>query len=143
MDGSANRDSSVRVEKPRHRIRFDTTQGKRQEGIVMNEDIEDIAANWLFLDDRKKEKEIKQVLADPQVKLPLAYVDKRRRVFFNESAKKFERIEEIENKIRELEALAGKPLMILLTRSLKELVEIAPDTRVTAIEGIKPKEDFK
>lgn len=98
---------------------------------------EDISANWLIMDARNKEEEIKQVFSNPQVKLPLAYIDKHRHIIFNESAKKFERIEEIEKSVKQLGARAGKPIVVLLTSSLKELAEIAPDTRVGYIEGWK------
>jgi hypothetical protein len=104
--------------------------------------LEDIAANWLVMDKEIDEREIKEVFNNPQVKLPLAYVYKHRNVLFNERAKKFERIEEIEWAIKEMAVQAGKPLVILLTQSLGELAHLAPDTRVSHVEG-KPTEDFK
>jgi hypothetical protein len=90
--------------------------------------------NWLFLDLNALKREIeseghkwnlddycKGMINNQKEKLPLAYVDKRGNVFFNESALKFERTEEIESTLRELWAFDGEPKVALLTRSLLEL----------------------
>jgi hypothetical protein len=121
---------------------------KRKEGKLMN-DIwtdEEIASNWLFLDLNALRKQvedhghkwdldsfIKGMFCSPKFKLPIAYVDKKGNVLFNESARKFERPEEIENILRERWALEGDPIVVLLTREGRELVQCSPDTLVSNI----------
>ena len=103
---------------------------------------EGIADNWLLLDLDVLRKEAesegetwngdsccKGFINDPNIKLPLAYVDKHGKVFLNEVAKKWESSEEIERRLIEIwiRDVARKPFVILLTHSLKELAEVAPD----------------
>jgi len=103
---------------------------------------EGIADNWLLLDLDVLRKEVesegekwngdsccKGFINDPNIKLPLAYVDKHGKVFLNEVAKKWESPEEIEPRLIEIwiRDVARKPFVILLTHSLKELAEVAPD----------------
>jgi len=97
---------------------------------------EDIADNWLVLDIDALKKEIereggkwnldgycKGFINEPRIKLPFAYVDKHGKLFFNETAKKWENPEEIQPRLIEYWAMEGKPILVLLTRSLKELAE--------------------
>jgi len=103
---------------------------------------EDIADNWILLDLDVLRKEVeskggkwnvdgycKGFINNPNIKLPLAYVDKHGKVFSNEVAKKWESPEEIELRLIEIwtRDMARKPFVILLTHSLKELAEVAPD----------------
>ncbi len=103
---------------------------------------EDIADNWILLDLDVLRKEVeskggkwnvdgycKSFVDNPNVKLPLAYVDKHGKVFSNEEAKKWESPEKIERSLLEIWArdTPGKPFIVLLTHSLKELAEVAPD----------------
>jgi len=69
---------------------------------------------------------------------PYVYVNRKGEVFFNETAKKYA----IESEVRDaIELLLGfrflpdPPLSICLTNSLRELAEMAPDTRVFHLEG--------
>ena len=103
---------------------------------------EDIANKWLVLNLDVLRKEVeskggkcnvdgycKGFVNNPNIKLPLAYVDEHGKVFFNEITKKWESPEEIERRLIEvwIRDMAQKPFVILLTRSLKELAEVAPD----------------
>ena len=103
---------------------------------------EDIAENLLLLDPDVLREEVeskggtwnvdeccKSFVDNPNVKLPLAYVDKHGKVFFNEIAKRWESPEKIERSLLEIwtRDTPRKPVIVLLTHSLKELAEIAPD----------------
>jgi len=116
---------------------------------------EDIADNWLFLDMNALKREVerkggkwnldaycKDFVTNPKIKLPFVYVNKNGKLFFNETARKWERPEEIKPKLLELWAIDGKPFLAMLTGSLKELAqfEIPDSARVTF--GV-PKEDWK
>jgi len=107
---------------------------------------EEIASNWLVLDLNALRKNVEDhgqkwdldsvvrgMFFNPKVKLPMAYVDKKGNVLFNEPGRKFERPEEIENILRERWALEGDPIVVLLTREGGELAQCAPDARVSAI----------
>jgi uncharacterized protein (DUF1697 family) len=115
---------------------------------MTNFGIEDIAENWLFLDLNALRKNVeghghkwdldsfvKEMLNSGLQKLPIAYVDKKGNVLFNESAQKFERPEEIESILRERWALEGDPIVVLLTREGRELVQCAPDILVSKINA--------
>jgi hypothetical protein len=71
----------------------------------------------------------KSFIDNPNVKLPLAYVDEHGKVFFNEMIKKGESPEKIEGSLLEIwtKNTPRKPFIALLTHSLKELAEVAPD----------------
>jgi hypothetical protein len=103
---------------------------------------EDIADNLLLLDPDVLREEVeskggtwnvddccKSFVDNPNVKMPLAYVDKHGKVFFNKIAKKWESPEKIERSLSEIWArdTPRKPSIVLLTHSLKELAEVAPD----------------
>ena len=107
---------------------------------------EEIASNWLVLDLNALRKNVEDhgqkwdldafvrgTFFNPKLKLPIAYVDKKGNVLFNEPGRKFERPEEIENILKERWALEGNPIVVLLTREGRELVQCAPDTRVSKI----------
>jgi hypothetical protein len=107
---------------------------------------EEIASNWLFLDLNALRKNVEDhgqkwdldsfvrgMFFNPKLKLPIAYVDKKGNVLFNEAGRKFERPEEIENILKERWALEGSPIVVLLTREGRELVQCAPGTIVSKI----------
>ena len=119
---------------------------------------EDIADNWLVLDLDAFKREVensggtwnldgycKGFIDNSKIKLPLVYVDKQGKIFFNEAAKKWERPDEIELRLIEIwiRDMDRKPFVILLSRSLKELAEITPDTLVSSIEGEGLKKSMK
>lgn len=103
---------------------------------------EDIADNWLLLDLDVLRKEVesrgetwnvdsccKGFVDNPNIELPMAYVDEHGKVLSNEAAKKLESPEAIERRLIEIwmRNMARKPFVILLTHSLRELAEVAPD----------------
>ncbi len=103
---------------------------------------EDIADNLLLLDPDALREEVeseggtwnmddccKSFVDNPNVKLPLAYLDKHGKVFLNETAKRWESPEKIESSLLEIwtRDTPQKPVIVLLTHSLKELAEFAPD----------------
>ena len=119
---------------------------------------EDIADNWLVLDFDAFKREVensggtwnldgycKSFIDNSKIKLPLVYVDKQGKIFFNEAAKKWERPDELELRLIEIwiRDMDRKPFVILLSRSLKELAEIAPDTLVSSIKGEGLKKSMK
>ena len=71
----------------------------------------------------------KSFVDNPNVKLPLAYVDQHGKVFFNEIVRKGESPEKIESSLLEIwtKNTPRKPFIALLTHSLKELAEVSPD----------------
>ena len=103
---------------------------------------EDIADNLLLLDPDVLGEEVeskgetwnvndccKSFVDNPNVKLPLAYVDKHGKVFFNEIVRKGESPEKIEGDLLEIwtKNTPRKPFIALLTHSLKELAAVSPD----------------
>ena len=103
---------------------------------------EDIGDNLLILDPDVLKQEVESTggtwnvddccrsfVDNPNVKLPLAYVDKHGKVFFNEILRKGESPEKIEGDLLEIwiKSTPRKPFIALLTHSLKELAEVAPD----------------
>ena len=62
--------------------------------------------------------------------MPLAYVRKDGRISFNEAAKKFESIEEIREVLTKVWKYDYGEMIILLTRSGRELAEISPKLRI-------------
>ena len=72
-----------------------------------------------------------------EAKQPQVCVNRKGEMFFNEAARKYT----IESETRDaIELLIGvgiitPPLIITLTRSLKELAEMAPDTQVMHLSG--------
>lgn len=103
---------------------------------------EDIGDNLLILDPDVLKQEVESTggtwnvddccrsfVDNPNVKLPLAYVDKHGKVFFNEIVRKGESPEKIEGDLLEIwtKNTPRKPFIALLTHSLKELAEVSPD----------------
>jgi len=103
---------------------------------------EDIGDNLLILDPDVLKQEVESTggtwnvddccrsfVDNPNVKLPLAYVDKHGKVFFNEIVRKGESPEKIEGDLLEIwtKNTPRKPFIALLTHSLKELAAVSPD----------------
>ena len=66
--------------------------------------------------------------------MPLAYVRKDGRISFNEVAKKFEFIEEIREVLTIVWKDDHEERIFCLTRSIKELAEIAPKLKTASFE---------